>query len=420
MYGPWQKWRPWLLGLAVYAVVLAVIVGIRAAETRKQGTLDFRDFWMTARDFRATGVIRTDLGVHNYLPFFTIFMLPWSLVPLRVAAVLFTLLSVGLFGLTVYLVNRLLSDLPGRGPRSAVLVGAALALPYVHSCAVLGQVGLLVLFLIVATWFLVERGREWEAGIALGLAALIKLMPLALLPYFLLQRRWRPAIAAAGVFLVLGAGLPLAALGPARAAEQHAEFRRGALVGHAARTTILAEKPRKAKYSNNALPIVLRRLLSPVNADPQENHPGFRVNFAELPRAAIWWSYILLLATILATSAALTLRRPATWPPDSPPGARRVRAQFGIWCCVMLLASPLLWTHYLPLVFWPLALLADRLERIFRVRKRVLGVAGAALAVWLIGAVLLAWPAARAAGAQLVSVLALWVALTVIVARRSD
>ena len=44
----------------------------------------------------------------------------------------------------------------------------------------------------------------------------------------------------------------------------------------------------------------------------------------------------------------------------------------------------------------------------------------AALAIWLLGAVLLAWPAARAAGAQLAALIGLWLAMTVLALRRGS
>ena len=50
---------------------------------------------------------------------------------------------------------------------AGVVYAIVLALPYVHLCGVLGQMSVLLLFLIVATGFLAERGEEW-AGRAKG------------------------------------------------------------------------------------------------------------------------------------------------------------------------------------------------------------------------------------------------------------
>jgi hypothetical protein len=409
-----RGWRLLISTGLIYSVAIAVI-----GAWRVESSSDFRDFWENAVHLRESGQISADLGVHNYLPFFTIFMLPWGLLPLRVAMVLFTLLSLGLFGVTVGLAENLLNDGWARGPRRPLLIGLALALPYVHSCAVLGNVGLLVLFLLVTTWFLVERGREWQAGVALGLATLIKLLPGLLIVFFLLKRRWRVAGAAAAVSIVLGLGLPLLTSGYEATLAQHRAFYDRVLQKGSALQTITSDKPTKAMYSNNAMPIVLRRLLSPVDGAPGRTDSPLCVNFADLPPRVILAVYLALLAALVGTSVAVTLPGSRPWPPQTLDQARAVRAQFGAWCCLMLLASPLVWTHYLPLVYWPLAFLADRVERTHRARGKPSVVATAALILWLIGALLLAWPAARAAGAQIAAVAGLWLALVVVARERS-
>ncbi|TWT43964.1 alpha-(1-2)-phosphatidylinositol mannoside mannosyltransferase [Phycisphaerae bacterium RAS1] len=402
---PWRGWRPLLIGAAVYAVGLAGYAALRA-----ESSTDFRDFWQTARHFRETGQITDELGVHNYLPFFVIFMMPWSFLPLQAAITLFTLASLGLFVATILLSETLLSGgLPPR-PRAATWLAVVLAFPYVHSCGVLGAMGLLLLFLTVSTWFLVERRQEWAAGVPLGLAIIIKLLPGVLLIFFLLRQRWRVAATAVATAVVLGGGLPAASLGFERAAQAHREFYERAVVGHSAKTTITAEKPRKAKYSNNALPIVLRRLLSPTDGDPKEGRSPLLVNIADLPLDAIWWVFVAVSGAMLLAGGAATVRDGLRSPPGGAVELERERLQFGLWCAAMLLFSPLVWTHYLPLLYWPLAVLADRLERVRRARRRFCRIALAALVGWGCCAILLAWPAARAAGAQLLGVFLVWAA----------
>ncbi len=419
-------WTPWIAAYLVFCVVVLVMVWYRASA--KADATDFRDFWENALHFRQTGEIASDLGVHNYLPFFTILMTPWSFLPLQVAAVLFVALSLALFALTVWMCVALLPNplppreeagggfstpLPpregaggGLNPQAAALIAAALMLPYVYACAVLGNVGLLLLFLIVTCWFLARRGHPVVAGAALGLATLIKLLPAALIVYFLLRRQWRVAAAAVATVLVLGLGWPLLSLGPSRTWREHAAFYGRAIQGHSATSTILADKPIKANFSNSALPVVLRRLLSPINGG--KDSEVLLVNVANLPRPVILNAYRALLAGMVAASILVAvhgvLRRGglAAARSDADDGWT-----FATWCCLMLLASPLVWTHYLPLVYWPLVavvlgLLRDRQRGGVRLTLWLGG------AVWLAGILCLAWPAARAAGAQLAAVFVLW------------
>lgn len=435
---PWRGWTPWLAAYVIFCLVVLAIVWHRASP--ESDSTDFRDFWENALHFRHTGQIASDLGVHNYLPFFTILMTPWSFLPLQPAAVLFVALSLALFALTVRMCEVLLAaPLPPSGgahggsrARSATLIAAALALPYVYACAVLGNVGLLLLFLVVACWFLSWRGHELAAGAALGLATLIKLLPAALVVYFVLRRQWRVAGAALVTMVVLGVGWPLLSLGPNRTWNEHVAFYQRAIHGHSAVTTILADKPIKANFSNNALPIVLRRLFSPVNGGKEGQ--ALAVNIANVPRMAILGIYVALLAAIAILSILAAIRRPVGRTRlDGPAPAPADSWIFATWCSLMLLASPLVWTHYLPLAFWPLAMLADAATRAPetptmqrpQARPRATNSAGVssctaadrapplarvALAAWLAATVLLVWPAARAAGAQLAGVLFVWLA----------
>lgn len=416
----WQRQRGWLilaLAGAVYAGALTGIATYRTwgigqlddyEEARAKSTSDFRDYWFTARHFREMGGVTTEFGVHNYLPAFPIIMLPWSYLPLPVAAGLFTLLSVGLFALVVLISELLLNQELGSSPRLAVLIACGLALLYVWSCAVLSAVDLLVLFLIILTWLLFEQRHEWAAGVPLGLAIVIKLIPGLLIVFFLLRRRWRVAGAAAAVALFVGLGFPLASIGWQRTIEQYDAFLQRAVVGHSSQATILAEQPAKAVYTNNALPIVLRRVLTPTDARPGED---IYVNIADWPRSTVLVIYVVLIVVIAGLTVQATLRGPARWPPEDTAEINRIRAQFAMWCAAMLLLSPLVWTRYLLLCYWPLAFLADRAERNRVRRGTAYWLAAAALLAWLAATALVAVPHARAAGAQLWAVLIAWAIL---------
>jgi len=402
-----RGWWPLLAVGGLYTLSAVIIAAWRADPA---STSDFRDFWENAVHFRQSGEISDALGVHNYLPFFTIFMLPWGFLPLRLAAALFVLLSLVLFGVSAALIENLLADGWGRRPRPAMIAALLLMLPYVHTCAVLGNLGLLVLFLVVAAWFLVERGRDWAAGLTLGLAILIKLLPVVLLAFFAFQRRWRVVGAALAVTVVLGLGVPLMAIGGRETLAQHRAFYQRAVRDHSAFVTLTSDQPRKTLYSNNAVPMVLRRLLSPTDAAPGRPAGRLLVNVGNAAPGLRLATYGALMCILIGASVLVTLYRRPSWPPVSIAEGRRLRWQYGVWCGLMLLAAPLLWTHYLPLIYWPLALLTDAVERGRRVAHRVDRTALVALGLWLLAAVLLLWPAARAAGAQIVAVLAVWLA----------
>ena len=177
--------------------------------------------------------------------------------------------------------------------------------------------------------------------------------------------------AAAAVIGVLGLGLPLLTLGLKETIMQHEDFYARALRGGSALTTLTAEKPAKALYNNNALPVVLRRLLSPVDGGKSDTGGPLLVNFADLPPGTIVGVYAALMLVFVGASVTVTLDHRVRWPPEDVRQIGRVRAEFGVWCCLMLLTSPLVWTHYLPLAFWPLTVLTDDVERTWHETKRV-------------------------------------------------
>lgn len=430
------RWGPWHALLGAGLVLATVVTAVAVA--RVDSSSDFRDFWRTAREFARTGQIRDDLGVHNYLPFFVIFMTPWSAAPPAWAVALFTLLSMGLMAVVVLMCERVLVGRIWRMPSRATRVALLLMLPFIYSTGTLGAVNILLLFLIVGGLQLALARRDWEAGAALGLAVLIKLLPAALLCLFVFQRRWRVVGGAALVGVVLGLGLPLASLGWADTIAAHRGFVDRAVVQHSAYATIYSDQPTKARYTNQSLPIVLRRLLTRTNADAGPDGRELHVNVVDAPRGAVWACYLALLASLLATSAYATLLLPAAH--ESPPAARRATAnarsgfwrflaepettradvfgaQFAVWCCVMLLASPLAWTHYFVLAYWPLVYLGRRLETLAE-EGRTCRWSALALLAWLACLPLIAWPAARAVGAHWFATLLTWMALVRVIRAR--
>lgn len=132
---------------------------------------------------------------------------PFALVPLSVPAVLpflaglwlLYLADLAVLGGVLYLVARRAWPVAGRrGARAVALVAlaGALSLEPVYASFGLGQVNILLMGLVVADC-LTEHPR-WPRGLLVGLAAAIKLTPLAFLLFFLARRDFRAAAVAAG------------------------------------------------------------------------------------------------------------------------------------------------------------------------------------------------------------------------------
>src|SRR5262249_47587884 len=124
-------------------------------------------------------------------PVLTALSLPLTLLPFPVIVLLWLLVNVGLLvrvgrwlGLTV------LGSL------------ALLAWPPLWSLVYLAQLELLILVLVMTGWRAAEVGRDWRAGLWLGLAAAIKLYPAFFLLPFLWRWRVRVVLAAGAVLAV--------------------------------------------------------------------------------------------------------------------------------------------------------------------------------------------------------------------------
>jgi len=193
------------------------------------------------------------------------------------------------------------------GRRRWLLVGGAFALPPVVGELALGNVHLLLLGLLGLAWLGVRRGTaggERIAGIAVGVAAVIKVFPALLLLWFLLTRRWQ---AAAWVFL--GASLAALVALPLTGLDPWRDF-----------PTVLANLSAPSDTTDTLAPTIWLA--------PYLGFTGARVLVTVLGLAAIWWA----------------ARR------------RDERTSYAVAVCASLLIAPALYHHYLAILVLPFLL----------------------------------------------------------------
>lgn len=171
----------------------------------------YERFWIDLEVYREGGaaVLRHaslyDLIVNDrmrftYSPFAALLFTPISLVGMKVAVALWTLISVLALEAVVWiLVGR--ADVRSRGRRATLTVAAVIAVLPLYPVALTlwnGQIDIILLLLIIAD---LTRGKEKWRGIGTGIAAGIKLTPLIFIPYLLITRRFRAALMATLGFL---------------------------------------------------------------------------------------------------------------------------------------------------------------------------------------------------------------------------
>ena len=195
---------------------------------REWGGADFTAYY-TAADLIAEGQNPYDtslfasraanLGFRSdrpyiYPPFLAIALIPLTLLPPQGAALVWFGLNIGFLLLSLVLLS-VSSGIHRHSTHFLIfLLGALTFYPVIFSLFV-GQVNILVLFLLVLFWTFLEQRREALAGLALGAASMIKLLPLILGIFLLWKGRSRPALWAVATMLsILALGTLLIGLEP--------------------------------------------------------------------------------------------------------------------------------------------------------------------------------------------------------------
>ena len=192
----------------VYRVIVVALVVICVAALSYIAALrsvDFPVYHYTARTMLSrTGPMygpQSGIGwpqVYRYPPLFLLLFIPFALLPLRLAAIIWAALK---FAVLALLARGLFSRLRIHG-LGLQFLSLLPALPYLAVEFHYGNVQFFVFALIAAAFLLLER-RPSLAAFALGLAISIKVWPLFFVPYLLARKRAAVAVLAAALTVIL-------------------------------------------------------------------------------------------------------------------------------------------------------------------------------------------------------------------------
>lgn len=198
-----------------------------------------------------------------------------------------------------------------------LLVAAAFAFPPVVGELVMGNVHLLLLGLLTIAWLGIRRGTgngDLVAGVAIGVAAVVKVFPGVILLWFLLTRRYRAALGVA-----IGASAFIAVTLPFTGIEPWLKF-----------PTVLANLAAPSDTTDTLAPTVW---LAP--------YLGFTGARIVVTAAAV----LLLVGVSIGARRDLPSARPAV-----------VARSFGAAVVLSVLVAPALYHHYLALLVLPFLL----------------------------------------------------------------
>lgn len=345
----WPAARWWLwAGLAVFTVCFQGPDFVRSLRPAPGEIVDFFQEWSSARSYFRGVPIYSDLAeladqllnlrgeltypqvpVNTHPPTAILLLLPLAVLDYSDACLLWNLLSLAAFALSLALVLRELGipiSIRGCLPLIAILLLCNPLRQQVNQ----GQFGGLLSLMVTGVWIAARSDRPMWAGGLLGAAAAIKVFPGFLFLYFILRRQW--SVVAAGA-LSLAALTGMAAI----------------IFGTETYATYIQEVlPRVPKFrvlwQNSSLAGLACKLFDP---DPESvNRYGRVVSLWNRPEFAnVAWG--LSSAVVLALAALVILRGRSQLATD--------RA-FGVSVTAMLLVSPVTWDHYFLLLLLPLAL----------------------------------------------------------------
>ena len=182
---------------AVLFSILLLAAAVAAFTGRAQQKMrDFEVYWTAgARAAHAEPLYRASDGHYRfkYLPAFAVAVSPLARVSLDTAKAIWFALSVACL---VGFVAMSVGIVPDAGPRArlAILTVVAMAKFFGHEL-VLGQANVLFGTISVAGLCALIRGRSSAAGLAFGVASAIKPYAVVFVPYLVLTRNWRAALA---------------------------------------------------------------------------------------------------------------------------------------------------------------------------------------------------------------------------------
>jgi hypothetical protein len=339
--GVFSRWRT-RLGLAVLGILIVALARESATHS-----VDFPIYHRVGRqvlqgDFELyPAALYTGGSVPShgfrYAPAIAFLFVPFALLPLEAAALLFFLLKIAAFVYVGSLVAGYLG-VPNRA-RALMLVSIACVGGYVVEEFRYGNFHFFSVTLMVMAFVTAERGKIAVPAVALAVAIATKLMPVMLLGYLALRRR---AAVCAATLVVLA----IIALVPS------------AIIGYRTNNRLLEGFGKYAvqkidEGDNYSLRGVLFRYLT-ADERPDPSYPN--TSLASLSPSAI----SALWMTALAAGAVLLAR--VLWREPSGPAVRAL--EFSLILTAMLLASPHTQRRYFTALYPPILVLLALLSEV--------------------------------------------------------
>jgi Glycosyltransferase family 87 len=359
-------------GLLVLSLLVFLAYVVHRGASRHS---DFKYVYGPARFLSTTGAL--NVGDHARYPItFHVILVPLAALPLGVAVAIWAGLSVTAVGALPPILHRL----TGIEPQ---LVAWSLAAPFFADAIILGQSDPINLLLVTCGLLEARKERGITAAGLIGLAGLIKLLPLFHWATLLSRRRSWDVWLGMALLCALGVGGLVAVVGW-KPALDGMRTQAGKLHEYQSVWAIVA-RGSDLRPNNESIPITLVRAFA---AHPNVPADPFPLALPRLPIGCLFTVWYTILGA-LAVGWLCAVRRAAQVPPE-----RGYLAMFALTSIFMLAVTPICWNHYF---LWTLPAALFLIHR----PRLLLTAAVLSLAFTL-------WPPARAAGGHMVMALGLF------------
>jgi len=265
-------------------------------------------------------------------PFIAVLFLPFSFLSYPTATLLWFFLEIGFVLISAFMLLKLSFQKPGFMP---YLLFVSILLAWNPFLAEMrsGQLMILILVLLCLALFCIKSGKDWVAGLLLGLTISIKLITWPLLLWLVFTRRWRAVLAAGGAIVVLhllaACFLGLGAIKYYYLTVSPTVFQAYIqnhynLSGWALAWRVFAGIGPSAMISMASLPLL------------------------EAPQLAKWLGPVIPLIAILI-GLRISVKR------------HDIQVGFAIMTCVAIYASPIVWQHYYVILIIPMVVVLQQL-----------------------------------------------------------
>ncbi|MCB9747389.1 MAG: DUF2029 domain-containing protein [Candidatus Omnitrophica bacterium] len=206
---------------AVLFLIFVIFIGniVRYSHrSEKRAYADFRVYYATAERFiqKENIYARPDESItpYKYSPMFAMIMAPLGFLSQKQASLVFFTINFVAIIAILMLAKRFfqIQDFDFKQTSILYFLSILFTSRFILLVTDSGQVGLLILLLVIGSLYLLWKDKPLSAALCLAVSIMIKYMPIIFLPYFLIKKKYK-FVAATVLFLILFSFVPAVYVG---------------------------------------------------------------------------------------------------------------------------------------------------------------------------------------------------------------